>query len=166
MGLTARRKDVNTAVLLPRKKEAVLPSSQGFPRSEGLAEAQAPVLPGEAVADGLYAAVLASRVRGEELLLSSPSVRAYESERRLVRALDQGLAEELLPSLLEDYQDSHRMPSEGEAWTGDEVDLFYVTVKKDGRTVTGYTANRLQVRILAELWKRRSQDAELDLIPL
>lgn len=166
MGLLVRRQEGKKAILLPKKKESPLPSAAHSHRAEGLAESPVPVLSGEDVAEALYAAVLASRARGEEVLLASPTVTAYESERLLVRALDEGTAEEVLASLLTQYLEAHRMTQQGEPWTGEDVRLYYVTVKKDGKTLTGYTANRLQVRILSELWKRRSREAELSLITL
>jgi hypothetical protein len=154
MGLAARRQDGKRAILLPRKNEAPAPSS-AEPRR----------VTGEAVADALYRAVKGASDRGEELSLSCPTVTAYKVQERLLGALERGIEEQWLPSLLEDYLATHRIPQE-DPWTGDEVPLYYLNVRSHGETVTGYTVNALQVRIISEIWKREAEAVEFSLTNL
>lgn len=165
MGFLAKSKRSRDEFRLPQRSPETAPSVPA-PSASPKAEDAAPRLSGADAAEMFYSFVTGQIATGRGLLIASPTVRAYEVEQRIVRAFDEGITEEGLASLLEEYRDAHGMPGESEGWTGEDVPLFYVSVKKHGRTLKGYTANRPAVRIITELWRRRSPETELDLVSL
>jgi hypothetical protein len=108
---------------------------------------------------------------GDELLLSMPTLEAYESECALVAAIDKHSKGELPNAALERltmrFINAHlRVNSVCEAWTGKEVPSFYLTVKIKGERVEGVTCNRIQSWIIREHWLRQSPEAEISVMNL
>ncbi len=53
-----------------------------------------------------------------------------------------------------------------EAWTGDDVPLFQLTIKINGERAENLACNRIQSWIIRELWLRKSPKAEIDTMNL
>jgi hypothetical protein len=108
---------------------------------------------------------------GDELLLSMPTLEAYESECALAAAFDKHSKGELPNAALERltmrFIAAHlRVNGVSDAWTGKEVPSFYLTVKIKGERVEGVTCNRIQSWIIREFWLRRSPEAEISVMNL
>ncbi len=123
---------------------------------------------GQMALDYLFAA---AAKHGDELLLSMPTVEAYESERALAAAIDKHSRGELPNAALERlsmrFINAHlRSNDSSEAWTGDDVPLFQLTIKITGERAENLTCNRIQSWIIRELWRRKSPEAEIDTMNL
>jgi hypothetical protein len=113
----------------------------------------------------------AAAKHGDELLLSMPTVEAYESERALVAAIDKHSRGELpnvaLERLTTRFINAHlRSEDVSDQWTGNDVPLFQLTLKINGERAENLTCNRIQSWIIRELWLRKSPEAEIGLINL
>jgi hypothetical protein len=108
---------------------------------------------------------------GDELLLSMPTLEAYESECALVAAIDKHSKGELPNAALERltmrFIAAHlRSDDISDAWTGKEVPSFYLTVKISGERADNLTCNRIQSWIIREFWLRQSPEAEISVMNL
>ncbi len=108
---------------------------------------------------------------GDELILSMPTLEAYESEYDLVAAIDKHSKGELpnvaLERLTMRFIAAHlRSNDASEAWTGKEVPLYHLTVKISGERADNLTCNQIQSWIIREFWLRRSPEAEISLTNL
>jgi hypothetical protein len=108
---------------------------------------------------------------GDELLLSMPTLEAYESECDLVAAIGKHSKGELPNAALERltmrFINAHlRINGVSDAWTGKDVPLFHLTVRASGERVENLTCNEIQSWIIRELWLRRRPEAEINIINL
>jgi hypothetical protein len=108
---------------------------------------------------------------GDELILSMPTLEAYESEYDLVAAIDKHSKGELpnvaLERLTMRFIAAHlRSNDASEAWTGKEVPLYHLTVKISGERADNLTCNQIQSWLIREFWLRKSPEAEISVTNL
>ncbi len=123
---------------------------------------------GQRVIDYLFAA---AAKKGDDFLLNMPTVKAYKTELALVRGIAKNsrgeLSDESLKTLTETFIAAHlRSEDVSDQWTGDDVPLFHLTVKKGGERLENITCNQIQSWILREFWLRRSSKAEISVMNL
>jgi hypothetical protein len=123
---------------------------------------------GQMAIDYLFAA---AAKKGDDFLLSMPTVKAYKTELALVRGIAKNsrgeLSDESLKTLTETFIAAHlRSEDVSDQWTGDDVPLFHLTVKRGGERLENVTCNQIQSWILREFWLRRSSEAEISVVNL
>ncbi len=123
---------------------------------------------GQRVIDYLFAA---AAKYGDDFLLNMPTVYAYETERALVEGVikhsEGKLTDAALKMLTEQFVEAHlRVNSASLAWTGDDVPLFHLTLKANGKWLENETCNLIQSWVLREFWLRQSPEAEIDIMNL
>jgi hypothetical protein len=136
---------------LPKRRNTATPTLERYTGGE--------------VAESLCRSLSEALGRGEDINLASPSIRAYGTAQRLYKALGEGIERGSLASLLRDYIETHRSPTE-DPWTDGTELLLYVRVTKDGKTLEGYTANAYQALIIGEYWMRKEPLCELSAVSL
>jgi hypothetical protein len=117
---------------------------------------------GQRVIDYLFAA---AAKYGDDFLLNMPTVYAHDIERELcggVVSHSKGeLTDAALKTLTDRFIDAHlHVNSVSLPWTGDDVPLFHLTVKRNGERLGNTTCNQIQSWILREFWLRQSPKAE------
>jgi hypothetical protein len=123
---------------------------------------------GQQALDYLFAA---AEKHGDELLLSMPTVEAYESECALVAGVVKHSKGELpnvaLERLTMRFINAHlRSNGVSEAWTGKDVPLLYLTLRLNGERLESVTCNEIQSWIIREHWLRQSPEAEFGAMDL
>jgi hypothetical protein len=123
---------------------------------------------GQLALDYLFAA---AAKHGDELLLSMPTLEAYESERDLVAAIDKHSKGELPNAALERltmrFIVAHlHVNSVSLPWTGEDVPLFLLMLKLNSKRVEDVTCNQIQSWIIREFWLRQSPEAEISVMDL
>jgi hypothetical protein len=123
---------------------------------------------GQLALDYLFAA---AAKHGDELILSMPTLEAYESECALVAAIDKHSKGELPNAALERltmrFIAAHlRSNDVSLPWTGGDVPLFQLMLKINGERVENLTCNQIQSWIVREHWLRQSPEAEIDTMSL
>ncbi len=108
---------------------------------------------------------------GDELLLSMPTTYAYDTERELCAGVvshSKGeLTDAALKTLTDRFIDAHlHANSVSLPWTGDDVPLFLLMLKLNGKRVESVTCNEIQAWIIREFWLRKSPEAEFDTMNL
>ncbi len=105
------------------------------------------------------------------LLLGMPTVRAYQAGKDLVAGVGKHSRDKLtdaqLKALGDRYINAHlRSEDVSDQWTGDDVPLFYLTLKIKGERAENLTCNEIQSWIIREFWLRKSPEAEFDTMNL
>jgi hypothetical protein len=123
---------------------------------------------GQRVIDYLFAA---TAKYGADFLLSMPTVYAYETECALITGVSKHskgkLTDAALKMLTEQFVEAHlHVNSVSLPWTGEDVPLFLLMLKTDGERVEDVTCNQIQSWIIREFWRRRSPEAEINLMNL
>jgi hypothetical protein len=123
---------------------------------------------GQRLIDYLFAA---AAKYGDDFLLNMPTIYAYETERALVTGVSKhskgDLTDAALKMLTEQFVEAHlRENSVSLAWTGDDVPLFLLTVKRNGERLENITCNQIQSWIIREHWLRQTPEAEIDIMNL
>jgi phage/plasmid primase-like uncharacterized protein len=123
---------------------------------------------GQAVIDSL---IDAAKKYGDAFLLTMPTVSAYETECALVTGVSKHskgkLTDAALKTLTEQFVEAHlRVNSVSLPWTGEDVPLFLLTLKMNGKRVEDVTCNQIQAWILREFWLRQSPEAEISVMNL
>jgi hypothetical protein len=107
----------------------------------------------------------------DELLLGMPTVRAYESGRDLVVGVGKHSKGKLTSAQLKAFTDRYinahlRSKDVSDQWTGGDVPLFHLTVKRNGERLENITCNQIQSWILREFWLRQTPEAEISVMNL
>jgi 5S rRNA maturation endonuclease (ribonuclease M5) len=123
---------------------------------------------GQRVIDYLFAA---AAKYGDDFLLTMPTVYAYETECALVTGVGKHSKSELtdaaLKTLTTQFVDAHlHANSVSLPWTGDDVPLFHITLKANGKRLENETCNQIQSWILREFWLRQNPEAEFCVMDL
>jgi hypothetical protein len=123
---------------------------------------------GQRVIDYLLAA---ATKYGDDFLLTTPTIYAYETECALVEGVSKHSKGELtdvaLKTLTEQFVEAHlRANSVSLPWTSDGVPLFHITLKTDGKWLENETCNQIQSWVLREFWLRQSPEAEISVMNL
>ncbi len=106
-----------------------------------------------------------------ELLLGMPTVRAYQAGKDLVAGVGKHSRDKLtdaqLKTLGDRYINAHlRSEDVSDRWTGDDVPLFYLTLRLNGERAENLTCNEIQSWIIREYWLRQSPEAQIDIMNL
>jgi hypothetical protein len=117
---------------------------------------------GQRVIDYLFAA---AAKYGDDFLLTTPTIYAHETECALVEGVGKHskgkLTDAALKTLTTQFVDAHlRAGSVSLAWTPDNVPLFHITLKANGKWLENETCNQIQSWILREFWLRQNPKAE------
>jgi hypothetical protein len=107
----------------------------------------------------------------KELLLNMPTLYAYDTERELCAGVvshSKGeLTDAALKTLTDRFIDAHlHANSVSLPWTGDDVPLFHITLKANGKRLESVTCNEIQAWIIREFWLRQSPEAEISVMNL
>jgi phage/plasmid primase-like uncharacterized protein len=123
---------------------------------------------GQRVIDYLFAA---AAKYGDDFLLTTPTIYAHETERALVTGVIKHSKGELtdaaLKMLTEQFVEAHlRVNSASLTWTPNNVPLFHLTLKSDGKWLENETCNQIQSWVLREFWLRQTPEAEISVMNL
>ncbi len=123
---------------------------------------------GQRVIDYLFAA---AAKYGDDFLLTTPTIYAYETECALVEGVSKHskskLTDAALKTLTEQFVAAHlRANSVSLPWTSDDVPLFYITLKANGNWLENETCNQIQSWVLREFWLRQNPKAEFGVMDL
>jgi 5S rRNA maturation endonuclease (ribonuclease M5) len=102
------------------------------------------------------------------LLLIMPTYHAYETESALLAGITQHsqgrLDDTILRSLIEKFMSAHLLSNNVSLpWTGNEVELFHLTLWVEGRLVDNLTCNRFQSWIISQLWIRSYASQKIEI---
>ncbi len=105
------------------------------------------------------------------LLWGMPTVRACQVGKDLVAGVGQHSRGKLtgaqLKTLGDRYINAHlRSDDISDAWTGKDVPLFHLTLRRNGERVDNITCNQIQSWILREFWLRQSPETEISVMNL
>jgi hypothetical protein len=123
---------------------------------------------GQMAIDYLFAA---AAKYGDDFLLNMPTIYACETERALLVGVGKHskgkLTDAALKMLTEQFVEAHlHVNSVSLAWTGDDVPLFHLTVKRNGERLENIACNLIQSWILREFWLRQTPEAEISVMNL
>jgi hypothetical protein len=123
---------------------------------------------GQRVIDYLLAA---AAKYGDDFLLTMPTIYAYETECALVTGISKHskgkLTDAALKMLTEQFVEAHlHANSVSLPWTGDDVPLFHVTLKANGKWLENETCNQIQSWVLRQFWLRQNPQAEFGVMDL
>jgi hypothetical protein len=124
---------------------------------------------GQTVIDYLFGKI--KEYETPDFLLATPTVRAYKNEIELVAAVQKHQTGELsddgLTVAADRFINAHLRSSDAQAeWTGKDVPLFNLTLRRNGKRVDNITCNQIQSWILREFWLRQSSEAEISVMNL
>ncbi len=122
---------------------------------------------GQRVIDYLFAA---AAKYGDDFLLTTPTIYAYETECALAAGISKHskgcLTDAALKTLAEQFVDAHlHANSVSLPWASD-VPLFHITLKANGKWLENETCNQIQSWILREFWLRQNPKAEFGAMDL
>jgi hypothetical protein len=123
---------------------------------------------GQRVIDYLFAA---AAKYGDDFLLTTPTIYAYETECALVEGAGKHskgkLTDAALKMLTEQFVEAHlHANSVSLPWTSDDVPLFHITLKANGKWLENETCNQIQSWILRAFWLRQNPKAEFCVMDL
>ncbi|MGI8494364.1 MAG: toprim domain-containing protein [Pyrinomonadaceae bacterium] len=123
---------------------------------------------GQRVIDYLFSA---AAKYGDGFLLTTPTIYACETERALVEGVSKHskgkLTDAALKTLTEQFVEAHlRANSVSLPWTSDDVPLFHITLKANGKWLENETCNQIQSWVLREFWLRQNSKAEFCVMDL
>jgi DNA primase len=123
---------------------------------------------GQRVIDYLFAA---AAKYGDDFLLTTPTIYAYETECTLVEGVSKhskgDLTDAALKMLAEQFVGAHlHANSVSLPWTGKDVPLFYLTLRLNGERLESVTCNEIQSWVIREFWLRQSPEIEVETMNL